>query len=224
MNSNAESGSKLKKSGTHSGKDKVLAKTNKKTGDKGNDVIENQKFECEFLQEKLYLEEVFNTLYLSFESPAHSVNAMQYMQIIQEARLNANKPLQAGLAQEQHDTEQAKEETKEEMKVEDEKEIVVEKSEVASNDLVEKKEEVKKKPLLLRVNNNKCLNSQTKKNITKSVSIREEKNDKVEGNEDPSICVIYDNINRRKSLLMEVIIKEDGLKDNQMEMEYLFHL
>jgi len=59
-------------------------------------------FEYEYLQEKLYLEEIFNTLYLSFDNPNQQANTAQYMQLLQQERMMMeamqNKPMQSGMA------------------------------------------------------------------------------------------------------------------------------
>eukprot|EP01022_Parablepharisma_sp_SALTPOND_P016886 TRINITY_DN2583_c1_g1_i1.p3 TRINITY_DN2583_c1_g1~~TRINITY_DN2583_c1_g1_i1.p3 ORF type:complete len:264 (+),score=50.03 TRINITY_DN2583_c1_g1_i1:97-888(+) len=64
--------------------------------------LEYPEFEYEYLQEKLYLEEIFNTLYLSFDNPTQPGNAAQYMQLLQQERMLLDsmqqKPLQAGMA------------------------------------------------------------------------------------------------------------------------------
>eukprot|EP00826_Nyctotherus_ovalis_P051585 TRINITY_DN6452_c0_g3_i2.p1 TRINITY_DN6452_c0_g3~~TRINITY_DN6452_c0_g3_i2.p1 ORF type:complete len:203 (-),score=44.15 TRINITY_DN6452_c0_g3_i2:1783-2331(-) len=160
MSLNTENSAKSKKGAVHSNKDKASAKTAKARANavgRTNEVVESPEFECEFIQEKLYLEEVFNTLYLSFESPAHSANAMQYMQMLQQVRINAaqSKPLQAGLSQEQalQDTEQAKEENK----------LPPAKSEAPPASAEQTEES--KKPIPIRINN-KYL-SQAKKNTNK---------------------------------------------------------
>jgi len=52
-----------------------------------NNPLENPDFEYEYIQDKLYSEEMFNALYLSFENPNQASNAFQYIQMIQHERM-----------------------------------------------------------------------------------------------------------------------------------------
>ena len=183
MSSNIENTTtttKTKKNTLHLNKEKSTKSNKQKPSSSGKPSeakanIESAEFESEYNQEKLYLEEIFNTLYLSFDNPAQSANAMQYMQLLQQERMNAaaqSKPLQAGLAQEEmtgqqmgtnptatgeQENEQTNEDNKEDIKeeIKDEEIIIDEGPNIEDNQSETKqKPEVKKKPASIKVNEN----------------------------------------------------------------------
>ncbi len=107
---------KAKKSGPHPAGAEALKSakgvrplTEKQAEPKSGELPE---FEYEYLQEKLYLEEIFNTFYLSFDSPGQSAggalgagraaSAAQYSKLLQQEKVLLDelqtKPLQAGMA------------------------------------------------------------------------------------------------------------------------------